>query len=101
MPTIDAETTNQYKKGHEMNIREEIISYLDEYFNESGKQRPSNIDAYISAQTAIVLDRLYNGVNLFEEHPNDIDPNNIVMDYYREAICEFGDVYTTYMLDDM
>jgi hypothetical protein len=85
-------TAQRIDDGHRNRIREEITSYLDEYFRDSGYARPENIEAYIRTQTSIVLARLYSN---YEEN---VDPETVTGDYYREAIAEYGTVYDEYPL---
>lgn len=86
------------KNGHQNRIREEIVAYLDEYFDESGAPRPANIGSYIQEQTTLVLERMY--AEDEDPRPEDEDPDTVVGDYYRESIADYGTVFTDYNLDE-
>jgi len=91
--------TQQIKDGHQNRLREEITGYLENYFEESGASRPTNIESYIQKQTTLVLERMY--AEDVDPSPEDEDPNTVPGDYYRESIADYGTVYTDYNLDDM
>ena len=86
------------RDGHYNRLREEIATYLDNYFDESGLPRPEDIERYIEDQTNTVLERMY--AEDTDPYPEDEDPETVPGDYYRESIEEYGTVYTDYNLDD-
>jgi hypothetical protein len=86
------------KEKHRDNIRNQIISFLNEYFEQTGAQKPKNIDQYILEQVAIVIIRLYNQHYDFDDlDPRNVDPDIIETETYHDAIDEFGSVFTDYL----
>ncbi len=79
-------------EAHSKRVREEIVSYLDEYFNESGIERPADLESYIEEQINIILGRI-------AEDSETVNPENLEGDYYRDSINEYGTVYQRYSLD--
>ena len=76
-----------------IHVREEISSYLDEYFEETGLPAPLNIEAYIVEQTNLVLTKMYADL---DSSPDEEDPETTEGDYYRQSIAEYGNVYSDY-----
>jgi len=89
--------SQQIKDGHQNRLREEIVAHVDDYFEESGAQRPANIESYIQEQTTQVLERMY--AEDEDPRPEDEDPATVEGDYYRESIADYGTVYEDYDLD--
>lgn len=85
------------KDGHQNRLREEIVAYLEEYFEESGLPKPDDLESYIQEQTATVLARMYAEDEI---NPDEEDPETVPGDYYRESIADYGTVFTDYTLDD-
>lgn len=78
------------REGHYRRLLEEIVEYLDEYFEESKQIRPMDIGRYIQEQIIMILDKIC---------IEDEDPETVEGDYYRESISEYGTVYTDYDLN--
>jgi hypothetical protein len=88
------------KIGHTNRIIDEIVAYLDEYFDESGTQRPADIESYIQKQCDKVLNGLYGENDPEDEHVSTMDSDVVEGDYYREAIAEYSTVFADYTMDE-
>jgi ethanolamine utilization protein EutQ (cupin superfamily) len=98
---------------HRKNIREEIIAHIEESFRTRegeeedeakverhvrAKMNNSRITIYILEQTEAVFNGLLNEEDP-ELRPDNMNPDTVERDYYRESIEEYATVYTDYPVE--
>lgn len=79
---------------HVDNIRNEILSYIEESLSQSGTEDLLDTIEIKNNQTKIVYTGMCSVGEDDEFHPNNVDPQTVEHDYYRESISEYGSVYT-------
>ena len=91
--------TKSRVEGHRDRLHEEIVAYLKEYMSEYDLPVPVLVetDDYIRRQTLRILEQMYQ--EDADPHPDEVDPNLIEGDYYRESIAEFGTLYVDFPMD--
>ena len=89
--------SQEIKVGHQKRLREEIVAYLEEYFEESGKSKPEDLELYIQNQIENILFRMYEDCSTIDEEDN---PETLPGDYYR-GVISYGTVYSDYNWEEV
>jgi hypothetical protein len=86
-------------EGHSNRLREEILAHIEEYFADRDQSIPTGMEDYVRTQTRHILERMYTDEDA-ESRPEDVNPDKVEGDYYREYIAEYGTIYSDYSIDD-